>query len=572
MIFCSFVMLTLSCIFITLPRVSDYISSNSLKPTPYQAIPAETVRVAKAAFPKGNLCIWLRDEIGTLFWDEQFTDLYPRRGQPAMSPWQLAVVTVFQFAENLTDRQAADAVRGRIDWKYALSLELTDPGFDFSVLSEFRMRLLRNEAEARLFDILLQHCTERNWLKVRGRQRTDSTHVLGAIRNLNQLELVGEAVRHTLITLAHVAPDWLQPRIHPDWLNRYQQPLSDYRLPDNEAERQQLAIQMGCDGIQLLEHIYDKTAPEWLCQVPAVETLRRIWVQQFYFYEDVLRWRIDHDPPPGQAICSPYDTEARYARKRNNTWVGYRVHLSETCEDDKPNLITNVMTTAASVADIKALDDIHCSLDVHQRLPDEHIVDAGYVSSDTLVSSRKWYDIDLVGPVRPDPSWQAKEADAYDITRFTVDWTQQVAICPQGKMSQKWKNRVGKRGKPNILVGFSEKDCQPCSARALCTRGKRRNITLQQREEFEALRAAQIRQQQEDFQDKYAVRAGVEGTISQAAFAFGLRRARYRGEEKVRLEHLLTATALNLSRVFHWATGTKRSTTRRAAFAKLVAA
>ena len=365
----------------------------SLKSTSNLSIPEETIRVAKAAFPKGNLCIWLRDEIGTVFSDEQFTDLYPRRGQPAMSPWQLALVTVLQFAENLTDRQAADAVRGRIDWKkYALGLELTDPGFDFSILSEFRARLLQNRAETRLFEILLRHCAERDWLKVRGRQRTDSTHVLGAIRNLNQLELVGEAVRHALNTLAQVAPDWLQFRIQPDWLNRYQQPLSDYRLPDNDAERQQLAIQMGYDGIQLMQQVYDKTAPEWLRYVPAVETLRRIWVQQFYFYEDDLHWRIDHDPPSGQAICSPYDPAARYARKRNNTWVGYRVHLSETCEEDKPNLITNVMTTAASVADIKELDDIHCSLDAHQRLPDEHIVDAGYVSSDTLVSSYRLSD------------------------------------------------------------------------------------------------------------------------------------------------------------------------------------
>lgn len=161
------------------------------------------------------------------------------------------------------------------------------------------------------------------------------------------------------------------------------------------------------------------------------------------------------------------------------------------------------------------------------------------------MNSRKSYAVDLVGPVRPDPSWQAVpvQAEAYDITQFTVDWEQQRVICPQGNTSRKWKTRVGKRGKPNILVEFAEKDCKPCPARAVCTRGKRRNITLQRREEFEALRTAQIGQQQYDFQDRYAVRAGVEGTISQATFTLGMRRAWYRGEEKVRLEHLLTCNS-----------------------------
>lgn len=543
----------------------------SLKAKFCQETPEETVRVAKAAFPKGNICIWLKDEIGTLFADEQFADLYPRCGQPAMSPWQLALVTVFQFLENLTDRQAADAVRGRIDWKYALGLELTDSGFDFSVLSEFRSRLVQNKAESRLFEILLEHCIEREWLKAGGRQRTDSTHVLGAIRSLNQLELVGETVRHALETLAHAAPDWLRGRIHSDWVDRYAQPFSDYRLPSDETERQQLAVQMGYDGLQLLEAIYEETDLYWLRHISAIETLRRIWIEQFYLFEDILHWRTEDMPPSGQAICSPYDTEARYARKRTNTWIGYRVHLSETCEEDKPHLITNVLTTPASIADINALDDIHHVLEAYERLPDEHIVDAGYVSSDTLVRSQKTYDVDLIGPVRPDPSWQASEAEAYDITHFTINWEQQFVICPQGQISHKWKSRTGRRGKPAILAEFKEKDCGPCAVRAVCTRGKKRNVTFQQKEEFEALHAARIRQQQDAFQDVYAIRAGVEGTISQAAYSLGLRRARYRGEAKVRLEHLLTATAVNVSRIFHWAMGTKRSTTRQPAFAKLVA-
>jgi len=168
----------------------------SLHPQPLPAIPEETARLAHAVLPEGNVYMQMRDELGTLYQDQDFLDLFPTHGQPAQEPWRLALVTVMQYAEGLTDRQAADAVRTRIDWKYALSLELTDTGFDFSVLSEFRSRLLANGAERRLFDLLLAHFRERGWIKARGKQRTDSTHVLAAIRTIRRLECVGETMRH----------------------------------------------------------------------------------------------------------------------------------------------------------------------------------------------------------------------------------------------------------------------------------------------------------------------------------------------------------------------------------------
>src|ERR687894_255351 len=150
----------------------------SLKPTPIGPVPELTAYVAHAAFPKGNPYLRLRDELGAIIRDDDFADLFPRRGQPALAPWRLALVTVLQFREGLSDRRAADAVRSRIDWKYLLGLELTDPGFDASVLSEFRSRLLAGEAEERLLERLLARCRVLGLLKSRGRQRTDATHVL----------------------------------------------------------------------------------------------------------------------------------------------------------------------------------------------------------------------------------------------------------------------------------------------------------------------------------------------------------------------------------------------------------
>jgi len=160
-----------------------------MKPEEMEPIPEETVQLARVVCPHDNLCLLLSDELGEVFQEVLFASLFPRRGQPAESPWRLAMVTVLQFAEGLSDRQAANAVRTRIDWKYALHLHLNDVGFHFSILSEFRARLIGAGAERDLFDALLRHATTRGWLKMRGRQRTASRHVLAAIQSLSRLNV-----------------------------------------------------------------------------------------------------------------------------------------------------------------------------------------------------------------------------------------------------------------------------------------------------------------------------------------------------------------------------------------------
>ena len=257
----------------------------SMHPQAIPAIPEETARVARAVLPQGNTYMQMRDEFGTLYQDEDFQDLFPQRGQPAEAPWRLALVTVMHYAEGLTDRQAADAVRTRIDWKYTLSLELTDSGFDFSVLSEFRGRLLANGAERRLFDLLLEHCRKRGWIKARGKQRTDSSHVLAAIRTLRRLECVGETMRHALDVLAEVAPDWLLEHMDAEWAERYQKRFSDFRLPKDATERVTLAETIGADGRRLFERVYAETSLPWLRELDAVETLRRVWLQHYHASE-----------------------------------------------------------------------------------------------------------------------------------------------------------------------------------------------------------------------------------------------------------------------------------------------
>src|SRR4051794_31880946 len=227
----------------------------SLRPQDPPTVPEETRRVARAAFPKGTLCLSIADALGPVYQDCQFTALFPRRGQPAEAPGRLALAVVLQFVEDLSDREAADAVRGRIDWKYALGLTLSDPGFDHTVLSEFRTRLVEGKAELLLLDTLLQHLQEQGLVKARGRQRTDSTHVFAAVRVLNRLERVGETLRAALNELATVAPAWLQALVPRAWYERYGRRVENYRLPKTEAARSALAAEIGADGQLLLAAI-----------------------------------------------------------------------------------------------------------------------------------------------------------------------------------------------------------------------------------------------------------------------------------------------------------------------------
>src|SRR5947199_162037 len=293
----------------------------SLHPHVIEPVPEETARVARAAFPKGHPYLTCRDILGTIFQDEDFAALFPAWGQPGLPPWRLALVTIMQFRENLADRQAAEAVRARIDWKYLLSLALTDPGFDFSVLSEFRDRLLAGSAAEILLDKLLERCRALHLLTARGQQRTDVTHVLAAIRVLNRLELVAETLRAALNAVATVAPDWLQALTPLAWYERYSRRIGESRLPKATPER-------------------------------------------------------------------------------------------EACAPTAPRLLTQLLTTPATVHEAQCTTPIQQALVDKDVPPQDHLVDAAYISAELLVRSRDDHDITLRGPTRPCQGWQMQVAGA----------------------------------------------------------------------------------------------------------------------------------------------------------------
>jgi transposase len=556
----------------------------SLRPAPLEPVPEPTARVARAAFPKGNPYLTLRDELGTIFRDDDFATLYAHAGQPGLAPWRLALVTVMQFRETLADRQAAEAVRARIDWKYLLGLELTDSGFDFSVLSEFRRRLLADEAEERLLDTLLERCRALGLLKARGRQRTDSTHVLAAIRTLNRLELVAETLRAALNEVATVAPEWLQGVAPLAWYERYAKRIEDSRLPREPAKRDAYAQTVGEDGFTLLDAVEALETPEDLRALPLIDTLRQTWQRHYERSEGVpsaqgrpierrVRWKDNRElPRAAKAIESPYDVEARYRHKRDTQWTGYMVHVSETCEPTAPHLLTHVHTTTAAVHEAMCTDDIEQALVTKDLPPREHLVDAAYISAELLVTSREDYGIALRGPTRPDVSWQAQGEGAYSLDQFAIDWDGQHVRCPQGKESVSWTERVGPADRPFIQVRFSAQDCGACAQRALGTRAKSpqaRTIKLHPRPQYEALQAAQAWYASDEGHRQYARRAGIEGTLSQGVRAFGMRRARYRGLAKMHLQNVAIAAAMNVDRLVAWFEGRPLAQTRISRFAAL---
>jgi transposase len=546
----------------------------SLPPESEYAVPSTTARVARAAFPNGTLCLKIYDHLSTIFRDQDFADLFPRRGQPAEAPFRLALVTILQFAEGLSDRAAADAVRSRIDWKYLLCLELDDSGFDFSVLCEFRGRLLEGRAERRLFERLLDVLRERKLVKARGRQRTDSTHVLAAIRAINRLEVVVETLRQALNVLATAAPEWVRGRIPVEWVDRYERRADDYRLPEGEKARTAYAEVVGADGYEVLEAVCADASPSWLRELPALETLRRVWLQNFCLIEGRARWRGSGDiPPASRFISSPYDVEARYSKKRDTTWVGYKVHVTESCDDNTPNVITDVETKGSCTADHDALVDIHEALSVRELLPVRHLVDTGYVESKSLVASTRDYGVELYGPAKGDQAWQAKAGGGFDAGGFEIDWVQEKARCPAGKESSGWCPAIDDVDNQVVKIKFARRDCRPCEMRSQCTTASttRRTITIRPQAQHEALMKARERGKTEEFKECYKRRAGVEGTMSQGVRAFGLRRSRYVGFAKTQLQHRMTGAAINLVRIGAWFAEVPRESTRRSAFARVMA-
>lgn len=521
----------------------------SLPVEPLDSIPDLTRRIAQTSFPKGTLAMHLRDELGSIYHNEEFADLFPKRGRPAEAPWRLALVTVLQAVENLSDRQAAEMVRGRLDWKYALSLSLDDSGFDASILTDFRQRLVDQQAQERLLEPILAVCRQHGWLKAGGTQRVDSTMVLANARRLSSLESVGETLRAALNALAETEPEWLLTVIEADWFDRYVHRFELQRFPKGKLQQEALREQVGRDGRTLLQAVQQPDAPPSLHSEPLVAALERVWQQHFEEYEGQVRWRDGPVVSNAERVVSPYDQQARDSRKRSTEWLGYKVHLTETCDaDEAVHLIVDVRTTPATRQDVEETLPLLDRLAEHELLPRVLAADMGYTCGSTLVQGQQ-QGVRILGPVQQDHSWQAQQG--YGLASFAIDWQVQQACCPQGHLSQTWRPGVGKRGEEMIQVFFAPTLCQGCEVKALCTTSETggRSLTLYPQPIHEALQQRRGEQGRAEFQQEYQVRSGIESSLSQGVRRSGMRQCRYRGEPKTQLQMTAIAAAINLVRL-----------------------
>jgi transposase len=522
----------------------------SLIPQEPEPIPEATRRLIQKACPKGTPATRLRDALGPIYHDEAFADLFPKRGRPAEAPWRLALVLVLPVMEHLTDRQAAQAVCLRLDWKYALSLSPEDEGIDFSILCDFRERLISQHAQERLLEPIVQVCRANGWLKEGGKQRPDATHVLAAVRTLSSIESVGETLRASRNELAEGDADWLLSVITQDWFDRDVHRVELARLPKAETKREAWVKQLGQDVFYLLAMGQRQETPTPIRQAACWALLSQVWQQHDEVVDQQVRWR---DGPAGslqERVVSPSDPEARCSRKREISRLGLKVPFTQTCEQDEQrvHVITQVTTTLSTTSDEARLSPILEDLRERPLAPGEHLVDMGYPSGQELAKQAD-LGTQIIGPVVPTPGWQAQQHAGFAPSDFVLDWDQEQATCPQGQPSLTWKpSQDGNR--PIIKIQFATATCREGPVRQHGTHSCRgRSLTILPRSAQEAREQRLAEQFTPPFQQRDARRAGVEATISQAVRTKGLRRCRSRGLATAHLHHVTIASAINLVRL-----------------------
>lgn len=519
----------------------------SLKIQMPRPMPEDTGRIGQILLKENSPYRLIGEELYAEFREEEFADLYPIEGQPGISPVILAFVTVFQFMEKLADRQAAESLAMRIDWKYALHLPLDYLGFDYSVLSEFRDRLLMHQAEGRVFDKMVAKFEEMGLIKRRGRQRTDSMAVLAKVRWLSRLELVVESLRLAVVTILKTDREWAEHILPPSWENRYGERFASEHV--SEKDRKEYEAHVGPDGQWLLNRLVGEEVPAVLRDLPEVQVLRIVWAQQFRQEQEQV---VFEKRPVGDGhsiICTPHDPQARYSKKRGHEWIGGKIQVTETDDEDYPHLITDIIATSSTQTDYKALPDIQSRLARRGCSPAQHYVDNAYMGGSNLKYSIS-HEIDLIGPLYQNITKQEKLPNGISIQQFEIDMEKGRATCPAGVQVAP-QSRSLKR----IRFYFPTETCVVCSLHVRCCLGSK-GRTIAVSNEYPLLQAVRMRQKNDAFQKDYHLhRSGVEGCVSALVRGNGARESRYTGNSKRQLQALFSGSALNLKRAANWLAG-----------------
>ena len=513
---------------------------------PWQ-MPEETGRIGRQVMEEKNTYRLIGDELFVKLNEQEFSDLYPSDGQPGLSPVILAFVTVFQFIEKLPDRQAAESLRMRMDWKYAMHLPLEYVGFNYSVLSEFRDRLIAGEAEGRVFEVLVGQIRAMGLIKEHGKQRTDSIAMLSKVRWLSRLELSVETLRLAVVSLVKVERKWSEGILPPSWEDKYGERFVMQRY--TEKEWKEYEVNIGNDGQWLLDRLADGGAPAGLQELSEVKLLKTVWAQQFreeagqLVFEEVKKY------DGHTQIATPHDPEARFSRKRHFDWIGDKVQVTDTDDAGYPHIITDIVSTESNLTDHEALPEIQERLKQRQCKPGEHYADAGYMTGSNLANSHDMR-IDLIGPLASAVTAQHLIADGITQAQFQVDVQEKSVTCPQGHhATQPVQIKNGWR------FMFPKQVCATCPMHSRCCTGKN-GRTIHISVHYELMQQARARQKTDAFKQDYAKhRSGVEGSLSALVRGNGLRVGRYIGQKKRNLQSLFTGCAANLQRTSRWLAG-----------------
>jgi transposase len=526
-----------------------------LKVQPPWPMPIETERIGQKLLPEHDVYRLIGDRLFAQLNEAEYADLYSTEGKPGISPILLAFVTVFQFMEKLADRQAVRALQMRLDWKYALHLPLEYAGFDFSVLSEFRDRLIKGRAEGRVFEKLVEQIRALGLIKEHGKQRSDSIAMLTKVRQLGRLETVVETLRLAIVAIVDHDPAWSKEILLLSWEDKYGERFVRQRY--NEKEWQEYEEQIGENGQWLLERIEKGGVPAEIQSLPEVQVLKTVWTQQFRTEAGKIVYTDSKKYDGHTRIQSPHDPEARYSRKRHFEWVGDKVQLTETEDAGYPHIITDIVATSSNRTDYEELPAIQARLEQRDCTPAEHYVDAGYMSGPNLDSSQK-RQINLIGPLQTVTTPQDLLPDGITRAQFQIDAEHQTVTCPQGIVA-----RHPSPVNNSLKFQFPQAQCTACELRARCCTGKG-GRTIGISAYYELTEAAYARQNTEAFKkDYHQHRSGVEGSLSALVRGQGLRVARYTGSKKRNLQAIFSGCAANLLRTARWLAGERPQVRRK---------
>lgn len=465
-------------------------------------------------------------------------------GRPGVEPVVLLGVSLLQFMERMPDRQAVEQFRYHVGWKYALNQELNSDVFDASVLVRFRDRLLEHEEGRLVFEVVREALEEAGLMAKRGRQRMDSTHVLGLVKRMSALDCVRESLRCGLEELSHSVEE--RPEFWNLLWERYVESRLDYRA--SEGSLREKMGQAGKDIWALLNWLDKRKG--LIGEGPKCLILRRVFQEQFRVKENEV---VAERTGSGQ-IQNPHDPEAQYRTKQQGKpgWVGYMMQVAETVTE-KPvtpgeptaNFITSIVTQTALGSDEAGMaETMEEQGQMGMEKPGELYVDGAYISGKELATAAA-ENRELIGPAVA--ARAGKEAE-FRVSDFTVDIHGREALCPAGQISTQC-SRIEDRWNGIVEYRFEWFGrCQACPERTKCLSAGQTHRTIRVGPHHMHLQARRREMNTDTFQEKMKRRAAIEGTQSELVRGHGARRARYRGLSKVRLQNYFIGAACNVKR------------------------